>query len=404
MAQQDGIDKYNGIMRFVRGKNAEWIIRLDRQSNSPNIVQYCEPADFDGVIIDAGMMDHLLVKPLSLTSPLVIIDCGQPEMTAHRRRCVRVDADNAKIGRMAADIMLKTGAFAAFAFMPAPVKTSWSAERGKAFHATLKRKGMNAITLDPNEPLAHQLRSISKPAAIFAANDILADMVLTECAHEDISVPEDLSVLGVDNEEITCYHATPPLASIKPDFEQAGYLSAKALDMMFNGKAPERHQIYAVKQLVPRQSLGPARSAGKLVQRTIELISDPRRHFKSIDEIARELGVSRRLLDLRFRQIKSKSIKQALLDQQFERVCNALKSTNLSIAEIAAQSGIGAATNPQRAFKRRLGMTMTAYRESIRKATANVAKQRPVQEGRGSGGSGTIEYVGLNMSSRRRNA
>ena len=108
----------------------------------------------------------------------------------------------------------------------------------------------------------------------------------------------------------------------------------------------------------------PARSAGTVVQRALELIHAPGSSSHGIDWIARQLGISRRLLDRRFREIRAKSVLEEILDSKMEKVCARLRSTNLSITEICAQSGLGSGTYPQRAFKKRMGMTMREYRQA----------------------------------------
>ena len=108
--------------------------------------------------------------------------------------------------------------------------------------------------------------------------------------------------------------------------------------------------------------MGPARSAGRLVARAMELIKDPKTHITDIESLARQLGVSRRLLDLRFREICSQTVLEAITDIRMERACSLLRSTDLPISEICAASGLGSGTYPMRAFRKRFGVTMGDYR------------------------------------------
>ena len=95
--------------------------------------------------------------------------------------------------------------------------------------------------------------------------------------------------------------------------------------------------------------------------------ADAVQNIKSVDEIAVQLGISRRLLDLRFRQVLSKSVLQTIQESRLEKVCTLLKTTNLSINEICATSGLGTATRPYRLFKQHFGLTMSQYRQSYKK-------------------------------------
>ena len=367
MAYQDGRDKYSGIMRFLKERKLAWSVRLDRLSPSVSRPTVGEKDSFDGAIIDGTASTGLIKAYAATRMPLAAIDWRHPEIGCGRRHLAYIDSDNAGIGALAAQTLLQTSDFTDFAFLPLSSEpTIWSDARGAAFSKALKRKGIRAITLRPDRPLTEQLRALHKPAAVFAANDDIGAKALAACAEAGITVPEDLSVLGVDNERLTCLHTDPPLASIQPDFEQAGYMAAAALADMLARRSVKTHRTYRVRSVVPRGSMEPARSAGRLVQRALELIGDARPDFGGIDGLARQLGVSRRLLDPRFREIQHRSILEAIHEIRMERVCSLLATTNLPIGEICASCAIGTGTYPLRAFRKRFGMTMRAYRERSR--------------------------------------
>ena len=370
MAFQDGRDKYSGIMRFLKEHKLSWQIRLDRLSPATNRPTIGDKDSFDGAIIDGGASTMLTRAYAATRIPLVAIDWRHPEHGHGRRRIVSVDSDNAGIGRLAAKTLLGTGNFASYAYLPlSKERTIWSDDRGIAFRKALKRKGIEVTVLNPDETLAEQLQRLPKPAAVFAANDDIGAKALSICAEANVKIPEDLSVLGVDNEQLTCLHTEPPLASVQPDFEQAGYMAASALAALLVRKPVKAHQIYRIKGLVPRGSMEPARSAGRLVQRAMELIRDSRAAFDGIDGLAKQLGVSRRLLDLRFREIRHRSILEEMTDVRMEKACMMLSTTNLPISAICANCAIGSGTYPLRAFRKRFGMTMRTYREQYRHST-----------------------------------
>lgn len=366
LALQDGVDKYNGVMRFLTEWKLQWNIRLDRFTPSAIRPTIGEKDSFDGAIIDGCASPGMAKAYAKSRMPLVAIDWRHPDIGNSRRRFVRIDSDNAEIGRFAAKTLTGLGEFASFAFLPLSNDIIWSTQRGEAFARTLRRKKRTIITLDPTLPLGPQFQALPKPSAVFAANDEIGAKALNVCVHTGIAVPEDLSVLSVDNEQFTCSHTNPPLASIQPDFEKSGYMAAAALAAMLDRKAARTHQLYHVKGIAPRQSMEPSRSSGRLIQRALELIRDSHSTFANIDGLARQLGVSRRLLDLRFREIQSRSVLDAILEIRMNKVCELLKSTNLPISEICANSSLGTGTNPLRAFRKRFGMTMRTYREQHR--------------------------------------
>lgn len=363
MFGQDGHDQYNGIMRVLREGKLDWDVRLDRLAPMRFRPTLEERDTFTGAIINGWAPQELIDSYLRTRIPLVILGWQNPP--AHiptRAGLVHVSLKNDQVGQAAADALLETGHYATFAYLPTENDPPWSVKRGQAFVRRLRKKGITSVSLDPTKSLEPQLRRLPKPAAVFTADDLTAERLLAAAAGVRIPVPEDLSVLGVDNEQFICLHTNPPLASIQPNFELSGVLAAKALADMLAGKRPRRHLMYGIRQVVPRRSMQPARSAGTVVQRALELIHDQDSRSHGISWIAQQLGISRRLLDQRFREIRAKSVLEEILDLKMERVRSLLQTTRLSIAEICAESDLGSGTYPQRAFKKRMGMTMREYR------------------------------------------
>ena len=367
MFLQDGIDKYNGVMRFLREHEVQWDIRIDRLAPNWDQPQLKELPSFSGIIAD-GLSTAVGKKAYTASRiPLVAIDWFDRAAAITRSKTVRIDSDSVEIGEKAAETVLKTGPFASYAFLPQPDRPSWSTERGNVFSQEMQERGIDVRPIDPSAPLGAQLRALPKPTAIFAAPDTLAAQALRAARAVGIAIPDDLSILGVDNERLTCLHTDPPLATIQPDFEQAGFLAAEALDRLLRKRSTRKRLSYQVKTVVMRQSLEPPGTAGKLVQRAQEIIRNQAVTCRTIDSIARQLGVSRRLLDRRFRQITGRSVLDMLQEQRMSDVRTLLRTTDLPISEICASCAFGSGTYPQRLFKKLTGLTMHAYRILNRK-------------------------------------
>lgn len=364
MAFQEGLDKYNGVMRYVNERRPNWRLRLDRLANAWDRPSRAELPGLDGAIVDGGATRGLLQAYASAGIPLVAIDWRHPDLGTGRKAFVRIAADDTAIGRAAAQTLHETVPTSYLAFIAPDDDLTWCRDRARAFAVAARRWKIpvSVLTLSPPTELRRQLRQLTKPAAIFAANDNAAAKVLTAANDEDIPVPTDLSVLGVDNEQFTCLHTEPPLASIQPDFEQAGYLAAAALDRLLSGQRVRNLQCYSIKEVVLRKSLEPSGTAGKLVQRALSLVRDDP-GIESVGDLAKTLGVSRRLLDLRFRQIRSQTVLDAINDRRLSEVCRLLRTTATPIGEICASSRLGSGTYPMRLFKKTFGMTMRKYRE-----------------------------------------
>ena len=362
VAFQDGVDKHDGVMRYIMEHGLDWDIHVDRMSPAWDRPHASEIPNADGAIVNGMSTLRLLKNYATSCIPRAAIDWRHSGLLDGRRKTVLISADGEEIGRVAADVVLKNGNFASVAFLPIDDCVEWSATRGKSFAARLAEHSIDTRVLSMHVPLERQLRSLPKPAAVFAANDAAAARVLAAAKNEGIPVPFDLSVLGVDNERLTCLHSRPPLASVQPNFEKAGYLAAAALHAMMSGRSIAVRQTYGVRKIVMRRSMEPPGQAGRLVQRARELIRDTRLASSGINAIAERLGVSRRLLDRRFRQIEGTSMLAAIQAVRVEEACKLLRTTSMSITEICSACSFGSGTSPMRLFKKQTGMTMRAYR------------------------------------------
>lgn len=367
LAFQDGADKHSGIVRFLREHKLTWDIRLDRLSKSIDNLESYQLSAFDGFIVD-DLPSTRLAKAFSrLRKPLVVLDWRDTASLRNRRKCVRIESDSKSIGILAAKTLLAIDQYASFAYLPVAGSANWSEARGAAFKQELSRHGQGLTVLSPTSPIINQVRRLAKPLALFAANDVTAAGFLERAKAAGIPVPQDVSVLGVDNERLTCLHSAPPLASIQPDFEQAGYLAAAALHAMLNGRAVRQCQKYLTKGVVSRTSMEVSGTSGRLVQRVKELIRNtPVGEFSNITALARQLGISRRLLDRVFRQIEGRTVLDVIQERRMEEVCKLLTRSTLPILDICETCFPKSGTYPLRLFKKHFGMTMNAYRKNQR--------------------------------------
>lgn len=361
LATQDGVDKYDGIMQYVNEMGPEWRIHLDRLNNSSNHLPRELLSASDGMIMDGAATLSKCRAASGLRIPLVAIDWRHAELLARRKRCVLIFADNPHVGRMAADALVENYQHATYACYPAADDIRWSNVRRQAFLRQLKRHGRTAVLLRHDIPLGPQLLALRRPMSIFAVNDILGRKILDTAESVGIKVPQDLSVLGVDNERFTCQTAHPPLASIQPDFKTAGYLAAKSLDRLLNEKKTGSKLIYPIRNIVCRRSLEPPGTASRIVQMAKTAI-DESPSLRDIRSLAISLGISRRLLDLRFRQIEGISILDYIQTVRINALKTSLVSTTQSIGEICESCGFGSGTYPLSLFKKLTGMTMAEYR------------------------------------------
>ena len=324
---------------------------------------------FDGIIANRLPPDMVRLARRHRTPMVLLNDIGQ-DITP----VARIDCDNESVAKMAVSHFLERG-FGNFAYIGVYGRNPWAVARGEAFSRELARRGFDCsiyedtgrrpISDSGEDPeLGAWLLRLRKPVAVFVAYDFRALGVLGTCARAGISVPEEVSVLGVDNDDVLCETMTPTLSSIAMTTEEAGYMAAGALDAAMAGRSQDRGQLihYAAKAVVVRRSTAHDIVGDALVRRCREIIeANISEHF-GVAELARWLNVSRRTLETRFRVAAGRSPGEEIVGQRLDRAKALLAQTSLSQARIAKACGFTDASHMNVVFRRRYGKVPSAFR------------------------------------------
>ena len=379
-AYREGADEYNGVMRYLRESGETWDLRIVRHSFGVKLFRDFSVDDVDGVICGINTrpsiigyeqyFDEAVLDLLSAADvPVVGIDLPVDPRRVARRKVALVSVDSESIGRMAAQCLTKTGEYASFGFVGAFSDRTWSRDRGAFFARELRRLGRRSVNIFQGDSrrqdgeLVPWLKSLPKPAAVFASNDHCADIVLKACLKGGIRVPDDMSVLGVDDDPIFCIHTSPSLSSLHPDFEAEGHLAAQTLAAFLKGRRPRLRMVVGGEvTFTARMTTAPCSTAGRLVRRADEFIAERACMGLNADVLAGMLGISRRLLDLRYRQINGRSVRESIEDARMAQVRRLLSGTRLSHREIARSCGYRSESYMEHVFVKRFGRTMRDYR------------------------------------------
>ncbi|MBR1587818.1 MAG: substrate-binding domain-containing protein [Kiritimatiellae bacterium] len=199
---------------------------------------------------------------------------------------------------------------------------------------------------------------------VMAAWDYRAAQVISACRHAGIAVPMQVAVCGMDNDEFICDSATPRLTSIRADRDGQGYAAAAALDALIDGRVPRiGHAPFRTATLVVRGSSAPLAPAASLVERALAFADENALSGIDAADVASHLGVSRRLLDLRFGQLGIPSISSALIARRLDEVKRLLSSTSFTLDQIAALSGFRNPDSLRNLFRRHFGISPRNYRK-----------------------------------------
>ena len=368
MAGVAGQEKLSGIFRYL-GENHDWDISLVRTAAefTPARVRRALAENYDGFIVSIPDTEPSVASLAASDVPTVVMDIHDPALSARPTNIVFIRNDPGEIGRLAAEHLLSSGRCRSYAFVHKSSLLEWSVDRFNAFQKTLRANGLFAHELSEPGGLA----ALPRPVGVLAANDDRGYEVLEFCRRHRLHVPQDVCVLGINNDVFICENCRPNLSSIQPDFEQEGYLAAQALAALLRNAARKRPPVAArtdfvgVKTLVRRDSTADFSIAGRLVQKALVYIRKNALRGISVADVARHLGCSRRLADLRFRELMGTTIGETIITTRLDEVKRLLATTKDSVASVSAQCGYANANYLKNLFKKRFGVSPREWRERL---------------------------------------
>lgn len=213
------------------------------------------------------------------------------------------------------------------------------------------------------EPISEWLRSLQRPTGIFVCNDIRGQQVLNACRNLDITVPDDIAVIGVDDDDAICPLTDPPLSSVRPDAERVGYRAAEILcDMMHGTPPPTATEFIAPTAVVARLSTQVSAVEDREVARVCRFIREHACEGIDVNDVADSTDLSRRQLERRFRSELSRTPHQEITAVQLSKVKQLLRETPMTLVQITQLTGYGHKERLSAVFKRETGETCGDYR------------------------------------------
>ena len=199
---------------------------------------------------------------------------------------------------------------------------------------------------------------------MFCACDVYAIQVTNACRRRGIAVPAQIAVLGVDNDPVVCSVSFPPLSSVDLNSRRVGYEAAALLDRMMAGQPPPQKNILVEpSRVVTRESTDMMAVDDADVAQAVRLIREHACRGLRVKDVVEAVGVSRRVLQQRFRRILRRTPKEELMRVQIDRAGMLLTQTEMSVEQIAKCTGFAAPAYFIRAFRRETGVTPRVYRK-----------------------------------------
>ena len=372
MAGEGGQGKLSGIYRFL-AEGHPWNVKIVESTHelTPGAVADAVGSGTEGFIISLQDPEHYLAPLADSGIPTVVMDVHNHPLCERKNNIAFVRNDSKAIAEAAFRHLYDQGRFRSYAYIPAKEDERWSRARGAAFANCAASHGIACHAYSGDIELTAFLKSLEPPTAVFAATDIRANEILQAARIARITVPRRLAVIGVDDNKLICENAMPRLSSVRPDFEEEGYLAARELDRLMNHAARHLPPIAApeiirvgIRGISIRDSTAEETTAGKLVSRAANYIRDHATRGLTVDDVVRHMKVSRRLLYLRFSEQRGETILEAIRKRQLEEVTKLLRTTKLSTEKIANLCGFANANVLRNLFKRTFSASMRDYRKA----------------------------------------
>ena len=246
----------------------------------------------------------------------------------------------------------------------------WSEERCKGYkEEVLKNHGQFHVYMedaggDDSEKILEWLEALPKPVALFCCDDAHAQFVTETCKIAGIRVPEDIAILGVDDDDLLCGISDPPISSIEMDVERGGYMTCKLLHQQILSGSKEPFNVWiAPLGIKERASTSILNVKDPHVLKMIRHIDNNYGLDIKMDDILKIVPLSRRSIEMRFKKATGYTIYQYLLNVRVEHFAYLITTTDRSYVDIAYEVGFRDLSNVSRTFRKYKGCTPLEYRK-----------------------------------------
>ena len=358
-----------GVARYIQ-EHEPWAVYLKPHAVESSLPRWLKNWKGDGIIAAMTDRDTSIVAELGV--PVVdVVGILRDE------RIPLVHTDDRAVGRLGAEHLLERG-FRNFGFGEY-VGWFWSAHRREGFQSTLRSKGFDCDVHEMPLPgpgmggpevwekrqaaLAKWLAGLPKPVGIMATNDPMGRQILEACQRLAIKVPEEIAVVGADDDEPICRIAWPPLSSVIINDHQRGYEAAALLDRMMRGEpAPKEPTLVQPVGVRPRASTDTLAVDDPVVVQALRFLRENACAGIGVDDVVRAVPVSRSVLARRFQKVVGRSINNEIVRVKLNRAMELLAETSLELKAIAYKTGFGSQAYMTAVFQEKLGQTPGTFR------------------------------------------
>ena len=364
-----------GIGEYLQGSRSGWNVYLDEDFRYRE--RTLKAWAGDGVIAD--MDDPRIVEAVSDLSVPVVGVGGSYLASEQYPPFPYVATDNAKIAQVAFEHLKDKGleSFAFYGVPKSPYKR-WAAERERAFIAAVENSGYRSyvyrgLETRPDkwglalDQLLEWLHSLPRPVGIMAVTDSRARHLLQVCREPGLMVPEEIAIVGVDNDEVARFVSPVPLSSVEQATREMGYRAARLLHRILSGfHVRSEPSVVPPTGVVSRLSSDYQAAKDPQVIQALHYIRKHACEGIKVEHVLAFVGRSRSTLERRFRAERGHSIHHEIHTARLGRACDLLKNTEMPIAEVAEDCGFPSVQYLYTVFKKHTGLTPLGFRQAPR--------------------------------------
>jgi LacI family transcriptional regulator len=355
----------DGVVAHMR-ENRAWSIYLAEHGRGDKPPRWLAGWKGDGII---ARIENASIARALLNVKLPVVDVSAARLIPS---LPWVETDDAAFARLAADHLLERG-FKHFGYC-GDDRFNWSKWRSEHFAKFVQAAGRKCSIYSPGrhkpadaqrevEDIAEWVSRLPKPVGVMACYDLRGQQVLDACRQRGIAVPDEVAVIGVDNDELLCNLSDPPLTSIIPNTHRTGYEAAALLDRLMAGrKVRSRTHLVPPLGVATRQSTDVLAIEDRHVVQAVRFIRERACDGINVSDVLKAVPQSRRLLEARFKKLIGRTPHEEILRVQLNRARELLASTDLSLEAIAERTGFVHSEYLSVAFKREIGTPPSRYR------------------------------------------
>lgn len=362
-----GRDILRGVASYVR-THEPWALYHEAHGLDDALPRWFHEWKGDGIIArvqDPAILDGVARMGIPTVDVLGLVP-DSPFPLVH--------VDDIAIARLAAEHLLERG-FRRFGYFGIQGE-NWSERRREAFAERVEEAGCELSVCelprmrrsgcsweDIETTLTAWVRSLAKPCGIMVCSDQRGARLLEACRNAGVLVPDEVAVIGADDDEPLCDVCNPPLSSVRPDHVQVGFEAAALLGRMMRGETPATlSTLVTPRGVSTRLSSDVLAIEDRKIASVLRVLRENERGEIRVDDLARMVGLSRSVLQRRFRAAMGRSIHQEVLRLRIQHAQTLLLETELPLVEVAERTGFRHQEYMGSVFKSRTGKTPGSFR------------------------------------------